>query len=128
VVKINEDAEFIWNLWLSDKVYLNLKKDMLKDEIFVFSHNEILLHCTLIIVQWTVFNHYKFELVRIWYCYHSDFPTTYVTILETFSGEKLQFFQSIDVENTWFQQDGATSHADWVSMAAVRRMFAVTTL
>lgn len=36
--------------------------------------------------------------------------------------ETSKFTKHIDVENTWFQQDGATQHTVRVSMAAVRRL------
>lgn len=46
----------------------------------------------------------------------------YVAMLETFVAHELRNFPQV-IENTWFQQDGATSHTARISMAAVRQLF-----
>ncbi|RZF42341.1 hypothetical protein LSTR_LSTR004149 [Laodelphax striatellus] len=44
-------------------------------------------------------------------------------MLETFLAERIQSLTNIDIEKTWFQQDGATAHTARVSMAAIRGLF-----
>lgn len=47
----------------------------------------------------------------------------YVNMLETFLAPRLHTFPNLDIQHTWFQQDGATSHTARQSMAAVKRLF-----
>jgi hypothetical protein len=43
--------------------------------------------------------------------------------IETFLAPRPHSLPNLDIQHTWFQQDGATSHTARQSMAALKRLF-----
>lgn len=132
LAKINEDANFIQNLWMSDEAHFHLSGYVNKQNFRYWAQgnpaqlHQRPLHSTKVTVWCAVSCHgvigpYFFEDER-----GTAVTVTserYVNMLETFLAPRLHTFPNLDIQHTWFQQDGATSHTARQSMAAVKRLF-----
>lgn len=130
--KINENADFIENLWMSDEAHFHLNGYVNKQNCRYWAQeNPAVLHQRpLHSPKVTVWCAVSARGVIGPYFFEDDQRNTvtvtserYVTMLETFMAARIHTVPGIDIENTWFQQDGATAHTARVSMAAVRRLF-----
>lgn len=129
--KINEDDEFVNNLWMSDEAHFHLNGFVNKQNFRYWAEgNPTQLHQRPLhskkVTVWCAMSSYG--LIGPYFFENEDGVATtvtsdrYVTMLETFVAQELQAFPLI-TENAWFQQDGSTSHTARISMTAVRRLF-----
>ncbi|PNF14829.1 hypothetical protein B7P43_G06330 [Cryptotermes secundus] len=130
--KTDENPDFIENLWMSDEAHFHLNGYVNKQNCRYWAQeNPAVLHQRPLhspkVTVWCavsarrVIGPYFFEdIARNTVTVTSE---RYVTMLETFLAARIHSVPNIGIENTWFQQDGATAHTARVSMAAVRRLF-----
>lgn len=132
LTKINDDANFLENLWMSDEAHFHLNGHVNKQNMRYWAQqNPAELHQRPLhspkVTVWCavsgrgVIGPYFFEDEN-----GSTVTVTsqrYVHMLETFFAPRLHAFPDIEIQQTWFQQDGATSHTANLSMAALRRLF-----
>ncbi|PNF38720.1 hypothetical protein B7P43_G14368 [Cryptotermes secundus] len=130
--KTDENPDFIENLWMSDEAHFHLNGYVNKQNCRYWAQeNPAVLHQRPLhspkVTVWCavsarrVIGPYFFEdIARNTVTVTSE---RYVTMLETFLAARIHSVPNTDIENTWFQQDGATAHTARVSMAAVRHLF-----
>jgi len=128
--KINGNPNFIDSLLMSDEAHFHINGYVNKQNSRYWSFqnprdlHERPLHSPKVTVWCALSMHgvigpYFFEDER-----GNSMTVTsarYVAMLENFVAEKLENFP--DLDNPWFQQDGATAHTARSSMAAVRQLF-----
>lgn len=113
LAKMNEDNEFINNLWMSHEAHLHLNY-LSVNTIFIIGPSKILLRYTSVRYTATrlpcgVLCHRMALQILIFFQNEDGLQTTvtsarYATMLETFVAQKLQTFPQT-IENTWFQHD-----------------------
>ena len=131
MAKVNEDEDFISNLWMSDEAHFHLNGFVNKQNFRYWAQrNPAQLHQRPLhsnkVTVWCAMSSYG--VIGPYFFENDDGLATtvtsmrYVAMLETFVAHELRNFPQV-IENTWFQQDGATSHTARISMAAVRQLF-----
>jgi hypothetical protein len=131
LAKIKEDANFIENLWMSDEAYFHLTGYVNKQNMRYWAQiNPAALHHRPLhsakVTEWCAVS---CRGVRGPYFFEDEGDSavsvtsqSYVNMLETFLAPRLHSLPNLDIQHTWFQQDGATSHTARQSMAAVKRL------
>jgi len=130
ITNINNDDEFLSKLWMSDEAHFHLTGYVNKQNYRYWTDtnpNEVHerpLHASKVTVWCAVSLHgiigpYFFENEQgITVTVNAD---RYVEMLQSFVTPELRNFPH--VQETWFQQDGSTSHTARQSMEAVRELF-----
>lgn len=127
--KINEDANFLCNLWISDEAHFHLSGFVNKQNFRYWAQDnprefhQRPLHSAKVTIWCAVSSN---VVIGPYFFESEDGSATtvtsarYVEMLQTFFTPRLH---DLNIENMWFQQDGATSHTARQSMAAVRQLF-----
>lgn len=131
LAKINEDANFLGNLWISDEAHFHLNGFVNKQNFRYWAQDNPCefhqrpLHSAKVTIWCAVSCH---GVIGPYFFERDDGSAVtvtsarYVEMLQTFFTPRL-YELNLNVENMWFQQDGATSHTARQSMAAVRQLF-----
>lgn len=127
LAKMNDDNEFVNNLWMSDEAHFHLNGYVNKQNFRYWSQknpkhlHQRPLHSHKVTV-WCALSSYG--IIGPYFFENEDGVATtvtsagYVAMLETIVARNPQI-----TDNAWFQQDGSTSHTARISMAAVRQLF-----
>jgi hypothetical protein len=131
LTKVNDDEDFINNFWMSDEAHFHLNCFVNKKNFRYWAgqnprqQHERQLHRSKVTV-WCIVS--SSGLIGPYFIENDGGLTTtvksvrYAGMLEKFVAHELHNFPE-QIDNTRFQQDGATAHTARISMVVVRRLF-----